>query len=152
MNKYRCYQRFASSFIPTTQIFHDINWLDNEFLTRFDTKLVCRLPKRQWWFFFIRPSYPPTGAPPRASLCGGLPSSLNGSVPANIYTLWCRPWQGISYRQVFGTLLSRFLLDVEFLLLNYQYCNPERDLNPGLWVSVYLNLTQALNRSATKAG
>ena len=34
----------------------------------------------------------------RASRCGGLPSLMTVSAPAIIYTLCCRPWQGISSR------------------------------------------------------
>ena len=32
-----------------------------------------------------------------ASWCGGLPSSMSGSASTIIFTLWWRPWQGISY-------------------------------------------------------
>ena len=52
--------------------------------------------------FFIQPSSPSSQALLlfRASGCGGLPSLLSGSVPAIIWTLCCRPRQGISYRCV----------------------------------------------------
>ena len=58
-------------------------------------------------FFFIQPSYPPSWAFLlfSASQCGGLPSSLSGSVPAIIWTLCCRPGWGISYRCVFWLLV-----------------------------------------------
>ena len=58
---------------------------------------------------FIRPSYPPSPAPPPTSRCGGLPSLLSGSVQAISCTLCCRPWRGISYRCVCRILVSRFL-------------------------------------------
>ena len=41
--------------------------------------------------------------------------------------------------------------DKVFLLLSDRYPNPERGFKPGS-LSVYLNLTHALNRSATTAG
>ena len=42
--------------------------------------------------------------------------------------------------------------DKPFLTLSDQYCNPGEDSKPGLRLSVYLNLTHALNHSATTAG
>ena len=53
----------------------------------------------------------------------------------------------IAYFNFFGPSYptSELLLRASFLCL-------ERDSNQGLWVSVYLNLTHALNRSATMAG
>ena len=39
-----------------------------------------------------------------------------------------------------------------FLILSDRYCNLERESNPGLGVSVYLNLRHNLNGSATSTG
>ena len=43
---------------------------------------------------------------------------------------------------------------VAFLLIFFLICKTslKRDSNRGLWASIYLNLTHALNRSATRAG
>ena len=41
--------------------------------------------------------------------------------------------------------------DKPFLTLSDRYCSPELDSSLGLRVSVYLNLTHALNYSATTA-
>ena len=57
--------------------------------------LLLTLIGQKTVLFYIQPSYPPSWAVLlfRASQCGGLPSSLSGSVPAIIWTR-CGLWQG----------------------------------------------------------
>ena len=109
---------------------------------------------------FTQPTYPPFWALLifRASRCGGLVSQLSGSVLAIIPIL--------KQLGMPDSINARFKIvsdtchpapwylnsDKVFLLLSDQYGNPKRGFEPGSSMSVYLNLTHALNRSATTVG